>query len=218
MAKNLPKNLPNENDTVIRSYAVPDYRSSEEEGSIEGHPAVYDQRVSIGDYFYEIIERGALDGTDFDDVPLLINHDLRGVPLARSRRNNGNSTMQITLDDKGMNIQARMDTRGNADAAKLVSAVSRGDINGMSFMFTIAEAKWTDLDSDMPTRHILKVRKVWEVSAVTMPAYDKTDISARDKSALDNAKTALENAGSQELDNSRELEIMKYKIQILSKG
>ena len=73
-----------------------------------------------------------------------------------------------------------------------------------------------NLDSDMPTRRIKKIAKVFEVSAVNQPAYSSTDINARDKEALDNAKLALDNARSQELDNS-ELEIEKLRTQILSK-
>jgi HK97 family phage prohead protease len=180
----------------------------DEERMVDGHAAVYESVADIGGYFMEVIERGAFDETDFDDVLFFVNHDIKKIPLARSRRNNGSSTMQLKVDDKGLYISARLDTEENMEARSLYSSIKRGDMNGMSFMFTIANEKWTDLDTEMPTRHILKVRKVYEVSAVNMPAYTSTDISARDKTALDNAKAALENAAlSQELDNSREQEI-----------
>ncbi|SDL20282.1 HK97 family phage prohead protease [Natronincola ferrireducens] len=212
--------LPKNEDVAVRSYGIADFRANDEEKTIEGHAAVFEQKTNIGGYFYEVIERGAFDGTDFDDVLMCVNHDLRKIPLARSRRNNGNSTMQLSVDSKGLLVKARLDTEGNTEAKSLYSAVSRGDIDGMSFIFKIADAKWTDLDSDMPTRHIIKIRKVYEVGPVNMPAYSGTDINARDQDALDNALIVLENARSQELENSKggQLEVLKLKAQILLKG
>lgn len=65
----------------------------------------------------------------------------------------------------------------------------------MSFIFYVGEATWEDIDTDMPTRRISRVARVAETSAVNFPAYSGTDIHARDKSALESAKLALENAG-----------------------
>lgn len=207
---------------VTRSFIVPDMRASDEtekEKYIEGHPAVYNQRTNIGDWFYEVIERGAFDDCDFDDVLFFVNHDTRKIPLARSRRNNINSTMQIKLDETGLHSKARIDIEQNVEARSLYSAVSRGDIDGMSFMFWIAEERWENLNTDMPTRYITKISKVHEVSAVNVPAYKGTDIYARDQRSLDNGKIALENARSEVLDNTNnELELEKLKTQILMKG
>lgn len=212
------KNLPKNDEIITRSYGT-EFRASEgEEKRIEGHAAVYDQKVNIANYFFEIIERGAFDGCDLTDVLFFVNHDTSKIPLARSRRNNGNSTMQIKTDDKGLFIDAKIDVENNAESKSLHSSVSRGDINGMSFMFTIQEAKWIDLDTDMPTRRITKIKKVYEVSAVNMPAYSDTDISARDQSALDSAVRALENARSEVDTSKNELEILKLKNNILLKG
>jgi phage head maturation protease len=96
--------LPAKADAVIRSFGIADLRALSEENTnvIDGHAAVYDQKTDIGGYFYEVIERGAFDNTNFDDVLFCVNHDLRKIPLARSRRNNGNSTMQLSVDDKGL--------------------------------------------------------------------------------------------------------------------
>jgi HK97 family phage prohead protease len=217
MSKN---KLPQKVEPVIRSFGIADLRAVTDENSntIDGHAAVYDQKTDIGSYFYEVIERGAFDGTNFDDVLFCVNHDLRKIPMARSRRNNGNSTMQLSIDDKGLYIKASLDTDNNAEAKSLYSAVSRGDINGMSFMFYVEEERWTNLDTDMPTRYISKVKTVREVSAVNFPAYTGTDINARDQAALDNAVTALDNARS-ELDNSKsELEVLKLKNKNKLKG
>ncbi|SMQ75953.1 hypothetical protein SAMN05444673_2583 [Bacillus sp. OV166] len=218
MGKN-NKLIPLKSEPVIRSFGIQDLRAIGDENvnSIEGHPAVYDQKTDIGGWFYEIIERGAFDSTNFDDVLFCVNHDLRKLPLARSRRNNGNSTMQLKVDDKGLSIKATLDTENNAEAKSLYSAVSRGDIDGMSFMFYVEEERWTNLDTDMPTRYISKIKTVREVSAVNFPAYAGTDINARDQAVLDNAAMALENARS-ELDNSQNEQLLaleKLKIQLL---
>lgn len=203
---------------VKRNFSLMDLRAVDDGNFIEGHPAIYDKMTNIGGWFNEIIERGAFDECDFDDVLFSVNHDLMKIPLARSRRNNGNSTMQLQLDEKGLYIRANLDIDNNSEAKSLYSAVSRGDIDGMSFIFYIKEQKWEDLDSETPTRRIQKIKKVREVSAVTFPAYAGTDINARDQSVLDNAAKALENARSQ-LDNSKnELEILQLRNQILMKG
>jgi HK97 family phage prohead protease len=208
--------LPDNEEVVRRSYGLIDMRAMEDGKTIEGHAAVYDQKTNIGDHFYEIIERGAFDGTDFDDVPFLANHNDSHLCMARSRRNNGNSTMQLKIDEKGLYTKASLDIEGHYESKALYSAVSRGDITGMSFLFRIADAKWTDLDTDMPTRHITKIRKVYDVSAVNWPAYAGTDISARDAETLDNAKHVLDNARSQ-LENLKAVEerqLLKLKIKI----
>lgn len=161
---------------------------------ITGRPIVYDSRTDLG-YFDEIIEKGALDNANLRDVRLLVNHDLSMIPLARSRRNNENSTMQLKVDDDGMTIRANLDTANNNEARNLYSAIKRGDITGMSFMFTIDREEWEDLESDHPTRRVRAIGQVFEVSAVTAPAYEATEISARDNmTALENARAALDGA------------------------
>lgn len=165
------------------------------EGIITGRPIVYNQRTDIGGWFEEVIDSGALDGADLTDVRFLVNHDTRKIPLARSRRNNGNSTMQLSIDPEGMLLDwVKLDIKSNPEAAALYSAVRRGDITGMSFMFSVKGEKWDNLDTDYPTRHITEIGKVVEVSAVTFPAYEATTINARGKDALDSARSAVETA------------------------
>ncbi|KON86605.1 peptidase U35 [Sporosarcina globispora] len=211
------KHLPKKDELVKRNFALADLRAVDDGNYIEGHPAIYDQMTNIGGWFNEVIERGAFDSCDFDDVLFSVNHDLRKIPLARSRRNNGNSTMQLQTNEKGLYIRANLDIENNSEAKSLHSAVKRGDIDGMSFIFYVSDEKWEDVDSDMPTRRIQKIKKVIEVSAVNFPAYSGTDINARDQAVLDNAAKALENARSQ-LDNSdSELEVLQLRNKILLK-
>lgn len=206
----------NKNPLEQRSYSFEVRAEETENGNIiTGRPIVYDSRTDLG-WFDEIIERGALDKTDLTDVRFLVNHDVSKIPLARSRRNNGNSTMQLSVDDFGMSIRVTLDTENNAEARALYSAVQRGDISGMSFMFSINGQEWENLESDHPTRRIKDIGSVVEVSAVTFPAYESTEINARGKEALDNARSALEKAREQRAESvDTDLELLKAKIKIL---
>lgn len=185
---------------------------NEEHGHfLSGRPIVYDARTDLG-WCDEIIENGALEGADLKDVRFLINHNTDMIPLARSRNNNENSTMQMVVDENGMEIRVDLDIENNTEAKSLYSAVERGDLDGMSFMFTVDSDKWEDVESDHPTRTITKLGKIFEVSAVTFPAYEQTSITARGLSdALDSAKESLES----ERAAKRAIEVQKQKIRIL---
>ena len=204
-----------------RSYSFEVRAESGEKGNIiTGRPIVYESKTDLG-WFDEIIERGALDGSDLTDVRFLVNHDISKIPLARSRRNNGNSTMQLSPDYEGMAIEVQLDTENNSEARSLYSAVQRGDITGMSFMFSIDDEEWSDLESEHPTRHVRKIGSVVEVSAVTFPAYESTEINARSKEALESARLALEKAkeerGQSVETDLNELELEKAKFIFRSK-
>lgn len=192
----------------------------EGEKIITGRPIVYGSKTDLG-WFDEIIESGALDGADLKDVRFLVNHDVSRIPLARSRRNNGKSTMQLSVDQFGLNLDwVKLDTENNSEARSLYSAVQRGDITGMSFMFSVDSDEWENLESEHPTRHIKKIGSVVEVSAVTFPAYDATEIFARSKEALDNARLAMEIARQQRAKSvdTDELALLKEKTKLITKG
>ena len=158
-----------------RAYSFEVRAEADENGSIiTGRPIVYNSQTDLG-WFDEIIERGALDHADLTDVRFLVNHDTSKIPLARSRRNNVNSTMQLMVNQDGMDIKVRLDTENNAEARSLYSAVQRGDITGMSFMFSVDDEEWDNLESDHPLRKIRSIASVVEVSAVTFPAYESTE-------------------------------------------
>lgn len=179
-------------------------------GVITGRPIVYESKTDLG-YFDEVIARGALDRANLRDVRFLVNHDTSKIPLARSRNNNENSTMKFSVDDQGLNLDwVKLDIENNSEARNLYSAVQRGDISGMSFMFTVDDEEWTDLDTDHPTRTIKGISNVIEVSAVTFPAYADTSIGVRNKQALESARSALDSA-KRSLDSDLELEKAKFK-------
>lgn len=226
----MAKNLPAKGERTKRNFAMADLRAidnTENDSTISGHAAVFNQMTNICNWFNEIIEPGAFRNTDFTDVVLSVNHDLDKIPLARSRGNNSNSTLQLIVDSIGLAVRANLDIENNADAKSLYSSINRGDMDGMSFIFYVREDRWEGLDTDMPTRHILDIAKVVEVSVVSFPAYDGTDIAlSRDNDALEGAKIVLENARSQmklesENDEARQdkdlLELEKLRTQTLLK-
>lgn len=189
------------NDYCLDRQYGGEMRTAQEENGghiIEGLAAVYEQETYIRDAFggfTEIIRQGAFDETDFDDVRLLVNHDMSNIPLARSRRNNKSdkpNTMKLTVDEKGVNIVANLDIENNEQARALYSAIDRGDVSGMSFLFFVSEdnQRWSKRDG-RDYREILKVDKVVEVSVVNMPAYEGTTINSR---SADSDRRAYENA------------------------
>lgn len=205
-------------EIMQRSFCFDVRAERTEEGGniITGRPIVYDSKTDLG-WFNEVIRAGALDKADLRDVRFLVNHDVKKIPLARSRNNNGKSTMQLTVDDKGLAIRVTLDTENNMEARALYSAVQRGDISGMSFMFRVDGEEWTDLETDHPTRYINAISTVYEVSAVTFPAYESTEIDARDKGALDRARQALESAReSRGTSLDSDLALAKAKTELMS--
>ena len=172
---------------------------------ITGTPIVFDQATDMG-WYEEKIDRDALKDTDLKDVRFLVGHDTSMIPLARSRNNNENSTMQMVVTDRGMEIRVDLDTENNPEARALYSAVKRGDMSGMSFMFIADKDSWEDIDTDYPKRTIMSIRKVFEVSAVAFPAYEQTDIQAASEGqTLDSVRASLESA-KQKLAEDRALQ------------
>ena len=146
-------------------------RAADSDGDLmvlEGFAANFEQETDLG-YFKEKIARGAFEGRMEDDVRYLLNH--KGVPMART----SNGTLELEVREEGLYTRAVLnDTQQSKDVYK---AVKRGDITSMSFAFTIAE---DEIDVERNLRTVTKVKKLYDVSAVTYPAYPTTSIKARD--------------------------------------
>lgn len=212
----MKQEVKNEKITRCYNFEMRTGKNETEQGIIEGRAIVYDSVTNLG-YFDEVISAGALKNTNLKDVRFLVNHNTDMIPLARSRNNNENSTMQLMVDENGLSIRVRLDIENNSEARNLYSAIERGDITGMSFMFTIKSQKWENEDTDHPKRTILDIEQVFEVSAVTFPAYEETEINARCKSELESYKRALDSARSNTPDGDSDnlIELMKMKNRIL---
>lgn len=186
--------------------------TEETKGRIYGRPVVFNSVTDLG-YFDEVIDADALNECDMRDVRLCLNHDTSYV-YARSRNNTPNSTMQLGLDAQGLTFDAILDIDNSARAKDLYSAITRGDIDQMSYMFTIEGEKWENLESDHPTRHITKIGKIFEISATPFPAYEDTSIYARDAaSALENAKASLENERAEE--RAKKIQMLENKLKTM---
>lgn len=148
----------------------------EENGSkelyIEGVAATFNSPTVLFEYdgieYKEQIDKSAFDGADMSDVIFNYNHG--GKVMARTR----NKTLQLWTDNKGLNMRARVD--GTEEGRKLYEEVQGGYIDRMSFAFTIKESSY-NLEEHMRT--VYKVKKLYDVSAVDIPAYDTTSLSAR---------------------------------------
>ena len=139
---------------------------------VEGYATTFDVPYLLYEYdgikYYEKIDRNALVGADMSDVIMQYNHD--GKVLARL----SNGTLGLDPDSKGLFTFA--DLSKSRAAKDLYEEIDAKLINKMSWAFTVAEDAY---DRDTHTRTILKIKKVYDVSAVSIPANADTDISAR---------------------------------------
>ena len=197
--------MPNKREIRNLTFEVRAEENEEHGKHLTGLAIVYGQIIQFG-WRREVVDEGAVDDkTDLTDVKFLIGHNTSMVPLARSRNNNENNTMQLKRVKEGLEIRVNLDTENNQDARTLYSAVKRGDITGMSFMFTVDKSIWEEEDSDNPLRRIAHIDKVFEVSAVAFPAYDETSLQAAGKDlSPEGEDDPLESALKRELQEVRE--------------
>ena len=138
---------------------------------VEGYAAVFGQEADIGGFFREVIERGAFkDAIGRDDVVFLINHE--GLPLARTR----SGTLTLEEDEKGLRMETMLDPE-DPDVKAIAGKMRRGDLDKMSFAFYPEVQEW-DESGDLPLRTIKKA-SLYDVSVVTTPAYEGTEIALR---------------------------------------
>lgn len=152
--------------------------------SFTGHAAVFNQRTWIGPKkwgFWEEVAEGFFDDVLDDRAAFLVNHD-PNIVLAR----NG-STMTLAVDERGLVPDAQWDA-ADPDAVKWAGRVRRGDVNEMSFAFTVAEEKWAEDDDGNEIRTLLKADRLYDVSLVTYPAYEGTSGGMRDSDAAEVVK------------------------------
>lgn len=144
--------------------------------------------------YFETIDRKAFDNADMSDI--IFQYDHEGRVLARK----SNNTLIVEAEDNGLFICADL---GKSQASKeMFGEISSGLVTRMSWAFTVEEESY---NSETRTRTILKVKKVYDVSAVSIPANDDTEISARSY-----AKGVFE-VEKQEMQE-REITITKLKL------
>ena len=156
---------------------------------VRGTAIVFDTPTCLfevdGVKYYEVIDRHALDGCDLSDVIMNYNHG--GKVVARLR----NKTLVLTITDRGLDLEA--DLSGTAAGRDLYEEIDGGYVDKMSFSFVVRAAEY---DAATHTRRITKIRKLYDVSAVDIPAYEETSLSARSFFEVEHSKEvkALEQA------------------------
>ena len=154
--------------------ALPESEGENEgEYIVEGYASTFDTYPLFeieGTTYYERIEPTAFEGVDTRDTLFMYNHE--GRVFARTR----NKTLSVGTDDHGLKIKA--DLSKTEGARSIYEDIKNGLIDRMSFAFTVAEGG-DYYDSATHTRTITKIKKIYDVSAVSLPANDYTSIKTR---------------------------------------
>ena len=174
---------------ALQDFSLVPRAEGSEEYRVRGTAVVFNTPTVMAEIdgikYYEVIDRHAFDECDLSDVIMNYNHG--GKVVARLR----NRTLQLSITDRGVEIEANLG--GTSAGRELYEEIDGGYIDKMSFSFAVASESY---DRDTHTRTILKVKKLYDVSAVDIPAYNETSIAARSFFTEEYAKevAAVENA------------------------
>lgn len=186
--------------TKDRNYRAFEIRAEENEMRVTGYAATFEQETVMYEYdgiqYKEVIDRSAFSGAEMADVVLNYNHS--GKPIARTK----NGTLKLDIDSVGLKIEA--DLSGTEEGRRLYEEIKGGYIDKMSFAFTVLEDSY---NQSTRTRRITGIKRLYDVAAVDLPAYDSTSISAR---------SFFEAEAERERAEALEREKHKTRIKILS--
>lgn len=158
--------------TKDRQYRTFEVRAEPDGMVVEGYAAVFDTPNVMfecdGIQYKEVIDRSAFGSTQMSDVVMNYNHG--GKPVARTK----NSTLNLTVDDYGLKVHA--DLSSSRESRELFEEIKAGLIDKMSFAFTVNEEAY---NQETHTRRITGIKRLYDVAAVDIPAYDSTSIMAR---------------------------------------
>lgn len=204
------------NDRQYRMIQLPDMQLraaevDEEEPKyiVEGYATTYDDPYTLFEYdgiaYKETVSRDALAGADMSDVIFLYNHE--GMVYARQ----SNGTLELSSDDRGLHVRADL---GSTEASRqMFESIKAGLVTQMSWAFTIADE---DYDEETHTRNIKSVRKVYDVSAVSIPANPNTDIAESARRSLDGVIQAEEEKRRSERQRAEQIERIKNNLKGVS--
>jgi HK97 family phage prohead protease len=181
-----------------RFVSFAEFRDSENTKTLRGHAATFDDVYSLG-MFEERIAPGAFDDVLEDDVRALFNHDSNHV-LGRTK----SGTLRLSIDERGLFTEIDLPE----SATHLREAIERGDVDQMSFGFTVAGDEWeTNEDTGRELRTITKIGRLFDVSPVTFPANPNTDVALRSRELAEAPKEAEAEADAQ-FGNRRRLDLL----------
>ena len=179
--------------------ACAEFRAIDNDGYIvEGYATTFDEPYLLYSFdgvdYYEVVDRNAFDDADMRDV--IMQYDHEGRVLARIK----NGTLTLTADEHGLKVRA--DLSKSDPARSLYEDIRNGLVDQMSFGFTVAEDSY---NNETHTRTILKVKRLYDVSAVGIPANPGTEISVSTRAMLDGVieAAAMECRKREEIERKR---------------
>ena len=207
--------MPVKTDREYRKIDIANLETRQEDDGqmiVEGYAATFMQPYTLAKYpdfeLREQIDPHAFDETDMDDV--IMQYDHEGRVFARKR----NGTLELSTDDHGLKIRARLD--GTTIGRQLYEEIKGGYTDRMSFGFTVeAERKEEETDSENRVtvlRTITKIRKLYDVSAVSLPANDATEISTRMMGDGELARITEERRAVEE--RQRKIQVIKTLLEV----
>lgn len=171
----MPILIPNREYRSFNSFELVDTQKDEEQQYIvKGRAIVFNTSTCLYEYggikYSEIVDSRAFNGADMSDV--IFNYNHHGKVVARLR----NNTLNIKVEQDGLYMEAYL--KGTAEGRTLFEEIKGGYIDKMSFSFLVAD-NGSEYDEITHTRTITKIKKLYDVAAVDIPAYEQTSISAR---------------------------------------
>lgn len=180
---------------------------------VRGYASTFDEPYELmedwdGNAIYEVVDPHAFDDADMSDVILQFDH--MGMVYARTR----NGSLTVGIDDHG--LWAEADLGLTTESRKLYEAIETGLVDRMSFCFIIEDEQY---DKETRTWRIMKISKVYDVSAVSIPANPGTDISAARKRVLDGVIQEERTERSAAEARQKKIRIMRLKVKaMIAKG
>lgn len=181
---------------------------------VVGQPVIFGVETVLWEYdgiqYKEVIDSRALDEAKMDDVVLNIDHE--GKPAAKTK----NGTLKLFLRHDGLYMEA--DLSKNTTGRELYEDIRNGFYDKMSFAFKVREDSY---DRETHTRTILKIERIYDVSAVTWAAYEQTSLSARNwakaQYEIEAAEAVKKQAEACRGAEATQEEIEKYKSLLLQR-
>lgn len=187
-------------EKAIKERRLTELRALEEneEMIVEGYAVVFESETDLG-WCKEIISRNAFSNCNMQDVCMKYNHLDTYPIMARTR----NKSLELIVDDRGLKIRAKLaPTQANKD---IYTLIQNGTLDKMSYAFTVSKDEW---DYELDTRRILEIDKLYDVSVVDVPAYDSTEIYARNKEQFEEEKQKYEERKKLEFEKKKALALL----------
>lgn len=190
-----------------------DKKQDPKDNTIEGYALTFGKESKDLGGFVEVIDPKALDGVDLDNVIMLDQHDY-SKPLASVK----GGTLKLDVDDQGLHFVATIDD-SISYAKDLLANVKNGNVDSMSFRFDVDDGsdEFTQ-DGDKITRTIKKIKDLYEVSTVTIPAYDDSKVDTRSYEQFLNKERGKQDMKNTVIDPKENTEVRSFEKFVRSRG